>query len=327
VRQRVWTWARLSAGAAILAVLVWRLGTGPFLAGLRTINAASLAAAAVLGVVTTTGAALRWRLVARELGVGMPVRAAVAACYRAQFLNAALPAGVLGDVHRAVRHGRDVGDVGRAARTVVWERCAGQVVQIALALAVLVVLPSPVRAALVVILPAVALIALAVVVVVRARLPQGSVRWARVVRTARADIRTGLVSRRTWPTIVVVSAIVVAGHTATFLIAARTAGTTASLAQLLPITMIVLLAMSVPTNVGGWGPREGACAWLFGAVGLGAAQGIAVATVYGVLSLVATLPGAAVLIGTWHRSQNGQDSVEDAAEPERVPEGAGAVRG
>ena len=44
--RTVWTWARLLGGAAILAVLIWRLGTGPFLDGVRTIDARSLAAAA-----------------------------------------------------------------------------------------------------------------------------------------------------------------------------------------------------------------------------------------------------------------------------------------
>ena len=44
-------------------------------------------------------------------------------------------------------------------------------------------------------------------------------------------------------------------------------------------------------------------AWLFAAVGLGAAQGIATATVYGVLTLVATLPGGLVLLASWVQSR------------------------
>jgi hypothetical protein len=68
---------------------------------------------------------------------------------------------------------------------------------------------------------------------------------------------------------------------------------------MLPLAMLVLLAMTVPTNIGGWGPREGVAACLFAAAGLGAAQGLAVAAVYGVLGLVASLPGAAVLTITW----------------------------
>ena len=59
--------------------------------------------------------------------------------------------------------------------------------------------------------------------------------------------------------------------------------------------MLVLVAMALPLNVGGWGPREGVAAALFAAAGLGADQGVATAAVYGVIVLVACLPGAAVL--------------------------------
>ncbi len=62
------------------------------------------------------------------------------------------------------------------------------------------------------------------------------------------------------------------------------------------LAALALLAMSLPLNVAGWGPREGAAAWTFAAVGLGAAQGVSTAVVYGVLSLVANLPGLAVLL-------------------------------
>jgi hypothetical protein len=56
-------------------------------------------------------------------------------------------------------------------------------------------------------------------------------------------------------------------------------------------------------NIGGWGPREGMAAWAFAAAGLGADLGIATAVVYGVMALVASLPGAAVLITDWLRRQ------------------------
>ena len=142
--HRVWAAVRVLGGAAILAIIVSRLGTGPFLHGLRAVSGWTLAAAAAIAVVTTVCAAWRWSLVARGLGVAVPLRTATAAYYRSQFLNTVLPGGVLGDVDRAVRHGRDAGDVGRGLRAVAWERSAGQVVQLALALGVLLLIPSPV---------------------------------------------------------------------------------------------------------------------------------------------------------------------------------------
>src|SRR4051812_30478118 len=79
--------ARLAVAAATLAVLVWRLGTGPFLDGLRTVDARALAAAAGLAVATTLCCAWRWRIVARGLGLDLPLGAAGAADYRPPLLN------------------------------------------------------------------------------------------------------------------------------------------------------------------------------------------------------------------------------------------------
>ena len=87
-----------------------------------------------------------------------------------------------------------------------------------------------------------------------------------------------------------------AGHVLTLLIAARSAGATASLQQVLPLALLVLVAMGLPTSIAGWGPREGMAAWAFGAGGLGAEQGVATAVAYGVMVFVASLPGAALLV-------------------------------
>jgi hypothetical protein len=76
---------------------------------------------------------------------------------------------------------------------------------------------------------------------------------------------------------------------------------TASAADLLPLALLVLVAMGLPTNIAGWGPREGAAAWAFGAAGLGTASGVATAVVYGVVVFAASLPGAAVLVAAWLR--------------------------
>lgn len=134
------------AGAAILAVLLWRLGTGAFLDGLRRIDGPTLLAALGIGLFTTVLSAWRWCVVARGLNIKLPLGGAVADYYRALFLNAALPGGVLGDVHRAVRHGQNTGDIGRGVRAVVLERTAGQIVLLVAGVTILLTLPSPVLA-------------------------------------------------------------------------------------------------------------------------------------------------------------------------------------
>ena len=292
-------WGRLVGPALTLAVLVWRLGTGAFLHGVRTIDGRALAAAAAITALTTVCSAWRWKTVADGLGIDLPLPVAVAAYYRSLFLNVTLPGGVVGDVHRGVSHGRDVRDVGRALRAVAWERSAGQVVQAVLTVVILLALPSPVRSSV----PLVALGCRRRAVLCCPCHQSANRRPVRVgaapTRAAR-DIRDALLARRAWLGIALASALVVTGHTITFLLAARTAGTTAPLSQLLPIAVLAMLAMVLP-SVAGWGPREGVTAWAFGAAGLGVQQGVATAVVYGVMVLVASLPGAVVLVVAWFR--------------------------
>ncbi|KUL74818.1 hypothetical protein ADL34_16645 [Streptomyces sp. NRRL WC-3605] len=308
------------AGVVILGVLFWRLGTGVFLDGLRRIDGPALLAALGIGLVTTVFSAWRWQLVARGLRIGLPIGAAVADYYRALFLNAALPGGVLGDVHRAVRHGQSAGDLGRGVRAVVLERTAGQVALAAVGAVVLLTMPSPVLDQARDLTPLLLFAAagtFAVVAAVRMNRAPSRRSGARpsAVRTALAQARESLLSRRNGPGVAVSSLVVLAGHLAMFVLAARIAGSGASLTALLPLAVLALLAMGLPLNVGGFGPREGVTAWAFAAAGLGADTGLAVAVVYGVLSFVAALPGALVLVARWYtglRARTGSaDTVAD----------------
>jgi glycosyltransferase 2 family protein len=321
--RAAWWWARLAIAAATLAFLLWRLGTGPFLDGLRTIDGGALAAAACLAVLTTLCCAWRWRIVARGLGVDLPLGTAVAAYYRSLFLNVTLPGGVVGDVHRGISHGRDASDVGRGLRAVAWERSAGQIVQAVLTVAVLLVAPSPVRAAMPLVALGLLAAAAGVALAARVRPSVAWSRWARLRGAVARDLRDGVLARRAWPAIALASALVVAGHAVTFLIAARTAGATASPLRMLPLALLVMLAAALP-NVGGWGPREGVTAWAFAAAGLGASLGVATAVVYGVMVFVSSLPGAVVLLAAWVRRTRSAPWVERALPLARRDGGADA---
>jgi glycosyltransferase 2 family protein len=299
--RSLWAWARIAGAAATLAVIVWRLGAGPFQDGVGAVDGEALAAAAGIGMLTTVCCAWRWTIVARGLGVPLSLPAAVAAYYRSTFLNLTLPGGVVGDVHRGVSHGRDVRDVGRALRAVAWERAIGQLVQVVLTVVVLLALPSPLRPSIPLVAVALVATVIGAVLVDRARPGGARSQWARVRSAVADDVRHGLLARSAMPAIVLASALVVLGHAATFLIAARTAGITAPPSRMLPLALLVMLAMVLP-SLAGWGPREGAAAWVFAAAGLGAERGVAAAVVYGVVVIVASLPGALVLVGAWlHR--------------------------
>jgi uncharacterized membrane protein YbhN (UPF0104 family) len=291
-------WARVAAAAVMLAAVLWRLGAGPFVDGVRSVDGRALAAATAIALLTTVCSAWRWTVVARGLGLRLSLPTAVAACYRSVFLNLTLPGGVAGDVHRGVRHGRDAHDVGRALRAVGWERTAGQIVQAVLTIAVLLVLPSPVRSSMPIVAGAVLASAVALVLLARAHIGSVRSRWTRVRTAVAADVRAGLLHRRALPAVVLASTVVVLGHAATFLIAARTTGVTAPASRLLPLALLAMLGMVLP-SIAGWGPREGVTAWVFASAGLGAQRGAATAVAYGVMVLAASLPGALVLAAGW----------------------------
>jgi hypothetical protein len=78
------------------------------------------------------------------------------------------------------------------------------------------------------------------------------------------------------PAVLGLSLLALAGYLGLFLVAARTAGVAAPVVELLPLLVLALFVMGLPVNVG-------------------AAQGLSTAVVYGVLTMVGTLPGGLVL--------------------------------
>ncbi|MDD7966777.1 lysylphosphatidylglycerol synthase domain-containing protein [Actinomycetospora lemnae] len=291
---------RLLVGLGLPALLAIRVGAGGVVEALGAITAPTVLAALALGALTTVAGAARWCVVARGVGLELSLRTATADAYRATLLNSLLPAGVLGDVHRAVRHHRP-GDA-RGARAVVIERVAGQVVVVAVGVAVLVASPALLHAlvgpGLGVVAGAVGVAVLVAVLVVGLwlRHARRAARLRAALTTAGRDVREGLGRVRTGPAVLLCSLVGLGGLLALFVLAARVAGVGVSLGQLLPLVTVALLAMAVPLTVGGWGPREAAAAVAFAAVGLDAGQGLATAVVYGVLALIACLPGALVLL-------------------------------
>jgi glycosyltransferase 2 family protein len=300
--------ARAGAGAVILLAVILSVGTEPFMRGLAAVSPVTAAIAFALGAVTTVAAAWRWRVIARRLGLTLGWGESVSAYYRSQFLNTVLPGGVIGDIHRAVDHGRTVSRVSQASRAVVAERAAGQTVQVALATIVVVAVGMSGYA------PAVSTVLLAVAVACI-----GVIVAAAVSARARSAITRELLTLRsafgTGGTVVRVlaaSSIVILGHVATFVVACLAVGIQASPERLAALALIVMIAGSIPLNIGGWGPREGTAAWAFAGAGLGAAAGIAATTAFAVLAMIAVAPGAAVVAASALRRRHEAREVPQA---------------
>ncbi|KAA1420273.1 flippase-like domain-containing protein [Nocardioides humilatus] len=274
--ERARRWLRLGGGAAILAFLLVQVGGDPFLDGLRATTPTTIGVALVITAGTTACCAWRWSLLSERLGIELPFRTAFRNYYRSQLINATLPGGVVGDVHRGIDHGRKAGAPARGLGSVVWDRVSGQAVQATMALAALPWLPVGLG---------------------------DDARWALpVAAVAAAALLVWLGGR-----VVLASTLAAAGHAVVLVVAARSVGVDLDLAALVALALMVLLASAVPLSLAGWGPREGAAAWLFAEAGLGAATGVSVAVVVGVVSLLATLPGLVTLVGPWTRTAVGEE--------------------
>lgn len=264
---------------------------------------------ALLNAVTLLSA-LRWRRTAAALALTMPRREAVREYYMAQFVNQTLPGGVLGDAARAAR-GRQGGPLGRAAQAVVLERAAGQAGMAAVALVGLgLLLAGPNRPAQLpgvspaLWLPGAVLAVLLAVLVLLLVTRRGRAHgW-------RAAARRAVLGQ--WPVQAALSLAIAVLTVAGFVTAARASGSLLPAGAAAFIVPLILTAMLMPASVAGWGWREGAAAALFPLAGLEAEAGLAASIAFGVISLLAALPGAFFLR---HRPEHPAASAGGIASP------------
>jgi glycosyltransferase 2 family protein len=289
-------------GPLVMVVLLATLDPAAVWAQLGSVHVGWVALALALGVAQTIVSAWRWRYTARLLGLDIPLTAALAEYYLATFLNQVLPGGVLGDATRAWRHASRSGlgsaQAGPPVRAVVFERASGQLVMVGVAGISMLVAASRMEGTSVV-LVAWTLVALVVFGAFMIRRlgrtgPPGRTSDSLMARTLRDGRRT-LWDGRALPVQLATSTLIVASYVATYLCAARALGVETPVGEIAPLVAPVLLAMLIPFSVAGWGLREGAAAAMWAAVGMSPAEGVAISVAYGVIVLMGTLPGAAVL--------------------------------
>jgi glycosyltransferase 2 family protein len=100
----------------------------------------------------------------------------------------------------------------------------------------------------------------------------------------------------TFVRVVVASIVVVACHVATFGIAVGAVGASVPPLRLAALALVVLLAGSIPLNIGGWGPREGVAGWTLAVAGFGTSTGVAASALFGVLAMIAVAPGLVLAV-------------------------------
>lgn len=290
---------RVGVSAAILAVILSRIPTDNLLGRVQDGAPVYLAAALLLVLLVMVLVAVRWRLLARWLGLAVPIGLAVRAVFLGAFGSQVLPSTVGADLVRGYLLVQHTAAIRRVAASVIADRLFGL-----FALCLLLVLFNPVPPQL----PA----PYAGLVAPGALLASGAVLLAFLLACAgiRLDASTRLLRRlRELGTIdgFRLQARPIAGSVAlglaihalavvTASLVARAYGVEPALGVWVAIIPFSLLASAVPVSIGGWGVREGAIILLAAPLGVPPAEALLVSLTIGVLNVVASLPGALVLL-------------------------------
>lgn len=293
---------QVAATVALLALL-WRIADGPETARiLSTAQPAWLIAGLVALTLQTVLSALRWRVTAGQLGIKLPALHALHEYYLAQMVNQAVPGGVVGDAARAVRS-REQEGLAAAGQAVIFERLAGQIAMfLAMAVAFLCtyLLPGGFEWPAWLVPPVMLMLALGasapIALLLATYIPGRVGPWlARQGQT----LRHALAAPGVLPVQIVLSVGTTLCNLAAFAFCARAVGVVLPLTIVCALVPLILFTMLIPLTISGWGVREGAAAALLPLAGASASEGFAASVAFGLVLLVAVLPGIVTL---WLRS-------------------------
>lgn len=285
---------RIGVSLLLIGLLIWRIDHEALWQLLRQAQPAWLLAAGVFLTGQIIISAWRWRYTAKQLGLPLRWRIAVSEYYLAVLLNQVLPGGIIGDAHRAWRHSGTLTRRSPAFQAVMIERFSGQLGMVMLAAGTWWLMPiNPFRAGEVgYLLIGFGLLAGAIGIVLWILQRQAQIAdWLAALRIALLNPPVFL----TQFSASLLAAIACVAGFACCVIALDTQASS-ELTSWLPLIPWVLFTMLIPITVAGWGLRESAAGLLWALIALPATEGVAAAVLFGLISLLSSLPGVIVML-------------------------------
>ena len=299
-------WLAIAIKAAISGGLIWYLVSNVDMASvgahIATVDIGLLILSCAVLTLQFLIGGFRWNSVLTALGTPMSSWLALRLFYIGMFFNQALPGGTGGDGVRMYLSFKRALPPRSAINSVIIERVAT-----VLALVLLVDLTQPlfiphlspeiarVSLSVVASITAVAVVG-PVLVAMLDRLPEGLRKW----RVIRGLGNLGADTRRVFGSLGVALPPLlwsVVGHLNVSLscyILALALEVEVTLLDCVVLIPPVLLVMSVPISIGGWGVREGAMVWMFALVGVEQDAALALSLFFGVVALAISMPGGIV---------------------------------
>ncbi len=288
---------KLAVSAGLVAWLGTRVDLAPLAGRFAGADPAwSLAALAVF-LAQLAIAARRWALIQNAIGAPLGERAALELALVGQFFSQTLPSAIGGDAVRAALAARAGMPAARAASGVLVDRGTALVVLVGLVALCLPLTaglaPEPAFLASLGLLAAGTGAGAALVLFVLPRIrPLPGRAWL-FVRDLAADLRAALAS----PRIVFMAVLVHLGVIASVWLLALALGVGAGFVVCLVLVPPIVLLTTLPVSLAGWGVRESASVAGFALVGVPAPDALALSVAFGLLQVVAGLPGLLLWLG------------------------------
>ncbi|NQV85263.1 MAG: flippase-like domain-containing protein [Rhodospirillales bacterium] len=299
-------WLAVALKFLVSGFLIWFLTKGiDFSSAAKRVTEADpwmlIAALVVIWVQMCVGG-LRWRSVLVAMGASFSIPDSVRLFWIGAFFSQALPSSVGGDpvrMYKAYKLGLSIRE---AVNSVLLERAVTVV-----ALVLLVDSTQPWfnprvdHPSTELILPAVILITLGAavgiaVLMVLDRLPATLMRW-RVVRglgNLGIDARKVFLSPTDLPRVLFWGVLTHINIALAVFALAMGLDMNVTLVDCLTLMPLVVLIMTVPISIGGWGVRETAMVALFGLIGVADESALVLSVLLGLVGMVAALPGGLI---------------------------------
>jgi glycosyltransferase 2 family protein len=288
--------AKIAVSAALLAVLLSRLGAATVLDVVGGASKALLAVGGLALIGQTAISALKWRVLLTGQGQHVGYLPLFSIYLIGNFINLFMPSVAGGDAYRAVWLRKHTRTIAAALPSIIVERASGLAALVAIAAVGITLLNAPTRAAYVLAALAVAAVAayLALVYPIAAR----------IVTLPRQKFfnSTGVLSdvlrasRPSWTFLLVVSLSFVFQLNTVLInwLYASSMDLSVTLLQLLIIVPIVYLVEMIPISLNGVGVREGTFTLLFAQMGLPPEEGLALGLTITLMRYVVGLVGGSL---------------------------------
>lgn len=268
---------RLVVSASILGLILSRVSIPHPVSRAADHAALYLAAALAIAVLSIVLVALRWRLLARWLGLALPAALAVRALFLGVFGAQLLPSALGTDLLRGWLVARHVSGVGRIAASVIADRLVAL-----FAVCLLFTLANPVPKQL----PP----SYAALLGPAAVLATGAILLVFLLGCGQPPRARPLLGALGLALAVHALSVVVAA------LAARAYGVDPSLRLWVSVVPLAVIASALPISINGWGVREATIVALAAPMGVSAPEALLVSLTIGALNLIASLPGALVML-------------------------------